>query len=108
MIQFVLLIIAKNPFMVFIAMFAQGLAFGNYLPSIRLFCYENAPVNLRTSAQTLADAICSSLSGVIGSAAGGIIIENYGVKAVLLIGIGLLVLSFGILLINILSRRRFS
>lgn len=106
MIQFALLIIAKSPFMVLVAMFAQGLAFGNYLPSIRLFVYENAPENLRTSAQTFADAICSSLSGVIGSAVGGIIIENYSVTAVLMIGMGLLVLALIILLINIYFRSR--
>lgn len=106
MIQFLILIIAENPFMVIVAMFAQGLAFGNYLPSIRLFVYENSPKNLRTSAQTFADAICSSLTGVIGSAGGGIIIENYGVPAVLMLGMGLLALAFAILIVDIFHKAK--
>ncbi|HBR02166.1 MAG TPA: hypothetical protein DD738_06120 [Ruminiclostridium sp.] len=107
-LHFVLLILAKSPFMVITAMFAQGLAFGNYLPAIRLFVNENAPDDLRTSAQTFADAICSSLTGVIGSAAGGIIIERHGVNTVLFIGTGLLSLAFCILLIHFLISRRRS
>lgn len=105
MVQFAILIIATSPFLVMAAMVAQGLAFGNYLPSIRLFVYESAPESLRTSAQTLADAIVSSLTAVIGSAAGGLIIQNYGVKTVLIIGMGLLASAFVILLIDILRNK---
>jgi predicted MFS family arabinose efflux permease len=110
LIEFLILIIAASPFMVMVAMIAQGLAFGTYLPSVRLFVYENSPENLRTSAQTLADAIYSSLTAVIGTAAGGIIIEKYGVKAVLFIGIGLLSLALIILIISsfIKSKKRTS
>ncbi len=105
-VQFLILIMAGSPLLVFAAMVAQGLAFGNYLPSVRLFVYENAPQTLRTSAQTLADAICSSLTAVIGSAAGGLIIENYGVKTVLIIGLGLLTLAGIILALDILRKRK--
>jgi PPP family 3-phenylpropionic acid transporter len=108
MVHFLLLIIAKSPFGVIVAMFAQGLAFGNYLPSIRLFVFENAPENLRTSAQTFADAICSSLAGVIGSAAGGIIMQNYGVKVVLMAGIGLLAAALILLILNLRKHRNTS
>lgn len=107
-VQFLILIVAASPFMVILAMFAQGLAFGNYLPSIRLFVYESAPGNLRTTAQTFADAVCSSLTAVIGSAVGGIIIENHGIRAVLVIGTGLLGLALIILLANILIKRKGS
>ncbi len=106
MVQFLILLMARSPFLVFVAMLAQGLAFGNYLPSIRLFVYENAPENLRTTAQTLADALCSSLTAVIGSAAGGLIIENYGVKTVLIIGMGLLILACVILSFDILRKHQ--
>ncbi len=105
MAQLVILLLATSPLLVMVAMAAQGLAFGNYLPSLRLFVYENAPENLRTSAQTLADAVLSSLTAVIGSAAGGVIIESYGVKTVLIIGLGLLATASLILLGDLIKRK---
>lgn len=83
--QFTLLYFAQSPTLVFFAMILQGLAFGNYLPSVRLFVNNNAPGNLRTSAQTLTDMITSGLAGMIGSAAGGVIIQNSGTQAVILL-----------------------
>ncbi len=100
-VHFIILYLTQSPFMVIVSMVAQGLAFGNYLPVVRLFVYETAPEDLRTSAQTFQDAITSSLTAVIGSAAGGIIIQNYGVGTVLLIGIGLLVFSLSVIIFKI-------
>jgi PPP family 3-phenylpropionic acid transporter len=105
-IHFIILLIAQTSLLVIISMISQGFAFGNYLPSLRLFVYENAPENLRTSAQTIADAVCSSLTAVIGSAAGGVIVQNYGIKILLTIGLGLLIAASAILMINILLTRR--
>lgn len=107
-VEFIILILAASPFMVMVAMFAQGLAFGTYLPSVRLFVFENSPEELRTSAQTLADAIYSSLTAVIGTAVGGLIIETSGVKAVLKIGTGLLLLALVILVLDIFLKRKSS
>lgn len=104
-LQFIILLYAKSPLMVIIAMIAQGLAFGNYLPCIRLFVYEASPENLRTSYQTIADAISSSLTAVIGSAAGGVLIEKHGVKTVLIIGICLLLTALIILLLKIITSK---
>lgn len=101
LIHFIILYLAQNAFLVIVSMIAQGLAFGNYLPSVRLFVFENAPKELRTSAQTFQDAITSCLTAAIGSAAGGVIIQNYGIRTVLFIGMGLLVLAVSIILLKI-------
>lgn len=83
-VQFLLLYLARSTLLVFVAMIFQGMAFGNLLPSIRLFVYNHTPEPLRTMAQTITDGICSSLAGVIGSAAGGFIIQNMGLSALIL------------------------
>ena len=93
------LLFASSPFFIYVAMVLQGLAFGNYLPSFRLLIYESSPEELRTSAQTLGDSLCSSLTAVIGTAAGGFVIESHGVTPVLigglvLLGIALILLFF--------------
>lgn len=106
LIHFIILYLAQNAFLVIVSMIAQGLAFGNYLPSVRLFVFENAPKELRTSAQTFQDAITSCLTAAIGSAAGGVIIQNYGIRTVLFIGMGLLVLAVSIILLKIVFMRK--
>lgn len=96
--QFAFLYLAKSPTLVFVAMVLQGLAFGNYLPSVRLFVNQNSPEDLRTSAQTLTDMIISGLSGVIGSAVGGIVIQNSGIHSVVIICL-ILTVTAGMILI---------
>jgi PPP family 3-phenylpropionic acid transporter len=87
--QFSLMLLASSPTLIFFAMAFQGLAFGNFLPSVRLFVRQHAPGDLKTSAQTLTDGIVSSLAGVIGSAAGGMIIQRWGAHMVIMMCIAL-------------------
>ena len=105
LVQFIFLFLAKSPLLIFFAMIFQGLAFGNYLPSVRLFVYENAPKNLRTTTQTLTDGISSSLTGVIGSAVGGVIIQNFGVHTMVIICIFLIASVIIVLLLRACNKK---
>jgi predicted MFS family arabinose efflux permease len=104
-VQFALLFLANSLFLVFLAMAFQGLAFGNLLPSVRLFVYRETPESLRTTAQTITDAIYSSLAGVIGSAVGGIIIQKSGLPTLIMVCLGLITIAFLALCLKIISRK---
>jgi len=104
-VQFALLFHANSLFLVFVAMAFQGLAFGNLLPSVRLFVYKETPESLRTTAQTITDAIYSSLAGVIGSAVGGIIIQKSGLPTLIMVCLGLITIAFLALCLKIISRK---
>jgi PPP family 3-phenylpropionic acid transporter len=103
-VQFTLLFLANSLFLVFMAMAFQGLAFGNLLPSVRLFVYKETPEAVRTTAQTITDAIYSSLAGVIGSAAGGIIIQKSGLPTLIMVCLGLIAIAFLALCLKMISQ----
>lgn len=104
--QFAVLFFAKSPWMVIAAMAFQGMAFGNYLPSVRLFVNNTAPQALRTTSQALTDGLTSSLTGVIGSVAGGTVIQQYGLHVLITICIGIILLALLILAVKALLSRR--
>ena len=65
---------------------------------MRIFAYDNVPEELRTSGQTLTDALFAGLAGVIASAFGAVIIEYTSVMTLYSICIVFAAVSVGILL----------
>lgn len=97
-IHFLLVAVARSIAAVAIGMMFQGVAFSVLLPNMRIFAYDNVPEELRTSGQTLTDALFAGLAGVIASAFGAVIIEYTSVMTLYSICIVFAAVAVGILL----------
>ena len=60
----------------------QGCGYGLFLVGSVQFLDELAPENLKTSAYTFASAVYGGVAGIIGSSAGGFLIDSFGVMPV--------------------------
>lgn len=65
----------------------QGLSFGLFLPASITFINAISKTDVKTSALTLAAAIYTSVSGIISSYIGGLIIDQYGLGRMYVVGI---------------------
>ena len=95
-LQYVMIALAQSTAMVAVGMMFQGVGFSVLLPNLRTFAYQNSPEQMRTSAQTLTDAVNTGLAGVIASAFGAIIIDHAGVAVLFIICIGFVVSAMGL------------
>lgn len=59
----------------------QGIAFSIFLGTFKVYISEITPLKLLASAQTLAASTYFGISSIIGNILGGILIEDYGMKA---------------------------
>jgi PPP family 3-phenylpropionic acid transporter len=96
MIHFLLVAIADSTAAIALGMMFQGVGFSLLLPNIRAFADKNVPGELKTSGQTLTDAIFAGLAGVIASASGAMIIENTSVTMLFGICISFVVVALGL------------
>ena len=64
------------------------------------YVYEISPENSKTTAQLIVSSLGLSLSHVVSSSAGGFILENYGVKIMSIIGLGIIVVALVIIMIQ--------
>lgn len=87
-IHFLLIAVADSIAVVAIGMMFQGIAFSLLLPQIRNFVDKNVTDELRTSGQTLTDALYAGLAGVIASASGAVMIQYTGVTVLYSICVG--------------------
>lgn len=97
-IQYLMIALAQSIAMVAIGMMFQGVGFSVLLPNLRTFAYQNAPEQLRTSAQTLTDATYAGLAGVVASACGAVIIEQASVTVLFSICIGFVLIAMSLFL----------
>ena len=74
----VTLALGKTVPLVTIGMILKGLGFGLMLPTIRQMIYNNSVNELRTTAQSIFDAVFGSIAGVLSSLYSGVIIEYSG------------------------------
>jgi len=95
-LQYLIIAYAQSTAMVAVGMLFQGVGFSILLPNLRTFAYQNSPKELRTSAQTLTDAVNTGLAGVVASACGAVIIEKVSVSVMFMICIVFLVLAMSI------------
>lgn len=65
----------------------HGPCFALYLTGAVSYIESMAPPGLKSTAQTLANAIIGGLSGIVGNAAGGYLIDRIGVRSLFQIGI---------------------
>lgn len=72
------LALGKNVLIVTIGMIFKGLGYGLMLPTVRQMVYNNSPVELRTTSQSLCDAVFCSAAGVLSSLYSGVVIELSG------------------------------
>ena len=79
--QYALLAMAGSVTALVACMVFQGIGFGLWLPNLRAYVDANAPAEMKTSAQTLTDALTGGVAGVIAASGGAMIIESFGVRA---------------------------
>lgn len=91
---------ATSPVQVIAAQLLLGPAYSLLLLGMLYYIFELAPEGYKTTAQTLAGALGSSLSAIIGNYGGGLFIDHFGLTAMYHVGtisdmiaIGLFVLS---------------
>jgi PPP family 3-phenylpropionic acid transporter len=100
-LQYIILMIAKSPLAVAIGMSLQGIGFAIFLPNIRKFANNNSPHELRTSAQTMTDAVNTGLAGTIASFFGALVIENFSVAV--MFGICIVLTSTAMIIMLIIN-----
>lgn len=96
---FILLLSARTPAMACFAMLFSGLAYGNFLPSFRIYSADCAPAELRTSALSITDGVFGGVAAMIGTMFGGVLIDLLGVKPFLCIGFGMTLLALVLFLL---------
>lgn len=96
MLHFFLIALAKSTAAVAFGMMFQGIGFSVLLPNLRSFADQNVPEELRTSGQTLTDALFAGLAGAVASAFGSMIIEYTSVAVLYSICIGFVALAMGL------------
>ncbi len=97
-LEYVMIALAHSTQMVAVGVLFQGIGFSVLLPNLRTFAYQNSPEQMRTSAQTLTDAVFAGLAGMAASAFGAVIIERAGVSVMFGLCAGAAVLAMGLFL----------
>ena len=77
--------LAVSPTMVIIGSVITAISYGILLPTTREIVIKNVSASLQTTGHGVSDAIYGSFSGVLSLVMVGQIIDNYGIKIVLLI-----------------------
>jgi len=77
--------LAVSPTMVIIGSVITAISYGILLPTTREIVTKNVSSSLQTTGHGVSDAIYGSFSGVLSLVMVGQIIDNYGIKIVLLI-----------------------
>jgi PPP family 3-phenylpropionic acid transporter len=72
--------LATTPFHIVLIQLTQGPSFALYLSGMVYYLYSLAPLELKSTAQTMAASLSFGLSGIIGSFGGGWFIDNFGLK----------------------------
>ncbi len=76
-------VFSKTPVQIILASLISGISFGVMQPSMREIVYQHSPQQLRTTAQSISDAVHYSLSGLFASFAVGFAWERFGSAVVL-------------------------
>lgn len=105
-ILFVLLLTATTPAMACFAMLFNGLSYGNFLPSLRIYSADCAPPELRTSALSITDGVFGGVAAMIGTMTGGMLIDLLGVKSFLSIGFVMVLVALALFLILHVSSKK--
>jgi len=99
-IRQILYIISTSPIHLMGIQALQGPSFALFYNGMVYYIDELAPAELKSTAQTFANSMFFGLSGIIGSYAGGWIIDNYGLKSMYLMGT---LISAGVSILFLLS-----
>jgi MFS transporter, PPP family, 3-phenylpropionic acid transporter len=99
-----LLSMAASPVAVIACALLQGPSFALYATGAVAYVDTMAPPGLKSTAQTLANAIIGGVSGIIGNSSVGFLIDGYGLKPVyragVLIGLAVVLLFFASLAVG--------
>lgn len=76
---------AKAPALIVASAAFQGIGFGILYPAARHLVFELLPPHLHTTGQGFSDAVFFNLSMIFSGIAGGAIVDNYGVKTMVLV-----------------------
>jgi MFS family permease len=87
---YMLLLYVKNPILLGVA---YGLGIATFWPSFNLLQFRLSESNIRARSVSLFSLIIPSIASIAGPAAGGLIIENFGFPALLLLAIVLYFIS---------------
>ena len=74
--------VAASPIAIILAQLLQGLSYGLFLTSFVHYIHSLAPAGLKTTAQTMGNAVYTGLGGIVGNYVCGRIIDGFGIHAV--------------------------
>lgn len=97
-LEYTIIALAHSTTMVAVGVLFQGIGFSVLLPNLRTFAHDNSPEQMRTSAQTLTDAVFAGLAGMASSAFGAVIIERAGVGVMFGLCAGAAILAMALFL----------
>lgn len=90
---FVLTLLASGTYMIFAGTFLLNVGYGILLPTMREVTELNVPHKLRNLGHNLSEAVYNSFSGMISLVYSGIVIDSFGIPAMLMICIGIIGIS---------------
>ena len=74
--------VAASPILIILTQVFQGLSYGLFLTSYVHYIHSLAPEGLKTTAQTIGNAVYTGLGGIVGNYVCGRIIDGFGIHAV--------------------------
>ena len=99
--------VAVSPILIILTQILQGLSYGLFLASYVYYIHSLAPEGLKTTAQTIGNAVYTGMGGIVGNYVCGRVIDRYGIHAVYRFGaIEDIVIFFLFLLSVVLGRKR--
>lgn len=101
LLMILLCMFAVSPAMVLIGSAIYNVGYGVMIPTMREVTERRVPQEERTLGHTLSDAVFTSLSGVISLTYAGLIVDGFGVRAMLVV---CAVIAFIPFLMNTMSR----
>lgn len=107
-IQLLIIFIAVNPWMMIAATMCWEVSYVLMLISQREIVETSVKPEMRTLAHSLTDAVYINFAGVIALVYSGYVIDHYGIKAIAIIGIALLILPIAITVILLRKGSEFS
>ena len=74
--------VAASPILIILTQTLQGLSYGLFLASYVYYIHSLAPEGLKTTAQTIGNAVYMGMGGIVGNFVCGKLIDGFGIHAV--------------------------
>ncbi len=94
------MLLARTETMMYMAALTQMFSFGIFLPASTYFANEAVPPEDRVKAQAMISSATVGLAMTVGSLFGGTLIDNFGVRAFLIVCVAFAAAGFAVILIS--------